>query len=275
MVESRKTVKQILTYLVLTICSLMIIIPIFWMFLTAFKTRVDIFSSPPKLIFHPVLSNFHRVFVKDSFGKYYSNSLIVALSAVCLTLILGVFCGYGLSRLKFRQKEDLAFWILSTRMAPPIAVVIPFFIFWRALGLIDTYLGLIILYILLNLGFVVWILRSFFDEIPMELEEAALIDGCNRFQVLMKIILPVCKPGLMASGLLTFIMCWNEFLFSLVLTSGEMRTAPVAVTGYITFRGINWGPMAAAGVLIILPVLFIALIGQKLIVKGLVRGAIR
>ncbi len=271
----RMKVKALLRYIVLSVLSLFVVVPILWMGLTAFKTKVDIFAMPPRLTFQPTLENFQRVFFKDNFGRYYANSLIVSTCSVVVTLALGIFCGYGLSRAKFRYKENLSFWILSTRMAPPIAVVIPFFIFWKSFGLIDTYPGLIILYVLLNLGFVVWVLRSFFDEIPLELEEAALIDGCNAVQVLTKIVLPLSRPGIMSAGLISFIVCWNEFLFSLVLTSGEMRTAPIAVTGYITFRGINWGPMSAAGILIIVPVLLIAILGQKLIVKGLVRGAIK
>ena len=273
--KNKKRIKEVLRYVILTILSIAVIFPIFWMCSTAFKTRVDIFAMPPVWFSKPVMNNYYRVFAKDFFGRYYINSLIVSTLSVSFTLLLGILCGYGLSRFEFRHKEDLSFWILSTRMAPPVFVIVPFFIFWRRLGLLDSYIGLAILYILLNLGLVVWLMRAFFDEIPKELEEVALLDGCSRLQALLKITLPLCKPGLMAAGLFSFIMCWNEFLFALVLTSGDMRTAPVAVSGYITFRGINWGPMAAAGTLIVLPVLMIALLGQKFLVKGLIRGAIR
>jgi len=273
--KNKRNIKGFFKYAFLILYSLSIIVPIFWLFLTAFKTRVDIFSSTPKIFFQPILSNFQKVFIKDSFGTYYFNSLIVSVCSVILILTLSIFCAYGLSRYNFKHEEDLSFWMLSTRMLPPVAVIIPFFIFWRELGLTNTRFGLIILYVLINLGYTIWVLRSFIDGIPKELDEAASIDGCSRFQVLLRIILPLCKPGLVASGLLAFITCWNEFLFSLVLTSAKMRTAPVAVSGYITFRGINWGPMAAAGSLIVLPVLIIALIGQKYIVEGLMRGAIK
>jgi len=273
--KNKKRIKEVLRYVILIALSIVVIFPILWMCSTAFKTRVDIFAMPPVWLLKPVMSNYYRVFVKDFFLRYYINSLIVSALAVSFALLVGIPCGYGLSRFEFKHKEDLAFWILSTRMAPPVFVIIPFFILWRRLGLTDTYVGLAILYALLNLGLVVWLMRAFFDGIPKELEEVALLDGCSRLQALLKIVLPLCKPGLMAAGLFSFIMCWNEFLFALVLTSGNMRTAPVAVSGYITFRGINWGPMAAAGTLIILPVLIIALLGQKSLVRGFMQGAIR
>ncbi len=273
--KNRKKIKVFVRFAFLLSVSFIIIFPVFWLFLTAFKTRVDIFSPIPKIIFQPTLNNFKTVFIKDSFLTYYLNSTIISICSVFLTLSIGISCAYGLSRCQFKYKENLSFWILATRMMPPIAVIVPFFIFWREVNLLSTYTGLIILYTLINLGYSIWVLKSFIDEIPKELDEAASIDGCSGLQVLLRIILPICKPGLIASGLLTFITCWNEFLFALVLNSGEKMTAPVAVSGYITFRGINWGPMAAAGSLIIFPVLIVAIIGQKYIVKGLSSGAIK
>lgn len=277
---SRIKVKSLffvlLTNLAAWAICLLSLVPILWIVITSFKNKADIFTMPPQWIFFkPTLANYISIFTEGHFSSYFTNSIIVTVSATLLALILGVPAAYGLSRFKFKKRENLMFWILSIRMAPPIAAVIPLFILMIQFGLYNKHIGLVIVYLLFNLPLVIWMTRGFISDIPKELDEAAMLDGCSTMGVLYRVILPNIRPGLMSTAILCIIFSWNEFMFSLVLTGIETRTLPVAVTQFISLTGVAWGPMNAASVVIALPVVIFAIAIQKNLIKGLTMGAIK
>ena len=266
--KSRDWKMTFLTYLV----ALLFAFPILWIFMMALKTSVDSFALPPKLFFKPVLENFKRVFSNSYFLQNYKNSFILAISSTAMSLILGVPAAYAISRINFRGKKTLSFWILVTRMAPASAMVVAYFTILNHLKMIDTLPGLVMVYMSFNIGYIIWMVRGFILSVPIECEEASVIDGCSRFGTFWYITLPLCVPGIVSVGIQAFIFSWNEFLYALILTRTNYKTAPIAVMSYITSEGIAWGELAAASVLIVLPVLVLALIVQKYIVSGLTMG---
>ena len=206
---------------------------------------------------------------------YINNSIIVVVLTTLASVLLGTFAAYGLSRFQFNRKEDVAYWILSLRMLPPIAVVIPFFLLGRFIGLLDTHLLLVIVYLSFNIPFTIWMMRGFIEDIPRELEEAAWVDGCSRFQAIRYIIFPLIAPGVAATSIFCVIQSWNEFSLAFFLTSFNARTVPTTVTFFLTVLGVIWGEMAAVGVIATIPVLIFALIVQKYMVRGLTFGVIK
>lgn len=250
-------------------------LPLLWFFLTSIKTRVDAFSMPPAFIFTPTLSNFSDVLSNGSFLHNYSNSLIISISTTLISLLIGVPAAYALARFEMKGKNDLAFWILSTRMAPPVMVILPFYLLFQKVHLLDTYTGLILVYLTICLPFVVWMMRGYIESIPLDLENAARIDGASRLQAFFKVILPLSMPGIVASGIFAFIMAWNEFLLALILTGNTTKTTTVAITSFITLEGIRWGEIAAAGTLISLPVIVFGILIQKYLVSGLTMGGVK
>jgi multiple sugar transport system permease protein len=271
----RKKGKDILVALAITLILLIVIFPVLMLFLTSIKSQVDAFRYPPKWVFKPVLSNYREIFSNWPFERYLVNSLLVASSSTLLAVVVGSMAAYSLARFRAKRSKDLAFWILSIRMTPPIAAIIPIFILLRNLGLLDTRLGLFITYSTLNLPFAVWLLRGFFMEIPVEIEESAMVDGCSRYRLFWQICLPLIAPGLATTAIFCFIFSWNEFLFALILTATKAQTMPVAVTGFIRETGIMWGHMAAAGIVIMLPMVLFTIALQKNLVRGLTMGAIK
>jgi multiple sugar transport system permease protein len=262
----------------LVVCGAVVIFafPIFYIITTAFKDKFLAFTLPPAWIFKPTLSNFGLVFTKVGFFGNLKNSLIVASTTTLASLALGTPAAYALVRFRFRFKENLAFWILSTRMAPPIAIIIPFFLIARGSGLYDTRLGLIIIYTAFNLPLTIWMMRSFLEEIPVDLDEAVLIDGGTPLDAFWRVILPICAPALAATAILCFIFSWNEFLMAVILAGREAKTLPVMVTGYLQqTRGILWSEMSAASLLIMLPALLVTGFVQRYLVVGLSYGAVK
>lgn len=268
-------VKKIIFVVIATVVFGVILFPPVVLFLTSIKTELDALSFPPKWIFKPTLENYTEIFKFSPFAKYLLNSLTVASLNTGVVLVLGSFAAYSLARFKFKGAENLAFWILSIRMMPPVAAIIPIYIIMRNLRLLDTPWSLVITYLTFNLPFAVWMMRSFFREIPREIEESALVDGCSVFGAFRKIALPLAAPGLAATGILTFIFSWNEFLFALILTGSKAVTLPVGITGYMKETGINWGYMTAGGALALIPVIVFTILVQKHLVKGLTMGALK
>jgi multiple sugar transport system permease protein len=219
--------------------------------------------------------NYQSVLSAVDVPRSYLNSAIISLATTCFSLLIGSMAAYGLARLKFRRKEDLSFWILSTRMFPPIATIIPIYLLFRNLSLLDTHIALILVYTTFNLGFSVWMMQGFFAEIPVELEEFAYIDGCTRWQVLTRIIYPLARPGLAATAIFCLIFSWNEYLFAVILSGRQSRTMPVIAAGAITDRGVMWGDLTAVAVLIAIPVMIFASLVQKHLVRGLTFGALK
>jgi len=274
-----KTLKKRIVSLLLTLITALVFIfvlfPPFMLFLTSIKTNVDALRYPPVWLFKPVASNYREIFQLIPFGSYLINSLVVALLSTFISLLVGSLAAYGLARFKFKRSKDLSFWILSIRMTPPIAAAIPIFLIMRTLRLLDTKAALILAYCTFNVPFAVWLLRSFFQEIPREIEESAMVDGCSPFGAFFRIALPLIAPGLAATGIFTFIFSWNEFLFALILTGTRAQTVPVSLTGFIRETGIMWSHMAAAGVLAMFPMVIFTALVQRNLVKGLTMGAIK
>jgi multiple sugar transport system permease protein len=268
-------VKKIILVVVAVIVFGVILFPPVVLFLTSIKTELDALSFPPKWVFTPTIKNYVEIFKTSPLVGYALNSFIVASLNTVVCLFLGSMAAYSLARFKFRGADNIAFWILSIRMMPPVAAIIPIYVLMKNLRILDTPWCLVITYLTFNLPFVVWMLKGFFEDIPREIEESALIDGCSEFGVFRKIALPLVAPGLAATAILAFIFSWNEFLFALILTGTKAVTLPVGIMGYMKETGINWGYMTAGGILALIPVIIFTILVQRHLVKGLTLGALK
>jgi ABC-type glycerol-3-phosphate transport system permease component len=251
--------------------------PLFWMVSTSLKPSGEIFATPPRMIpAHPTLDNFGRLFTETSFLTYFRNSATVALTAVLLTLAVSALGAYGLTRFSFRGRDKVAGLILTTYMFAPVMIIIPFYILVRQLGIVNTHLALVLSYTTFCLPFCLWLLRAFFQSIPLELEEAALVDGAGRGRAVLYVVLPLALPGLIATAIFTFILAYNDFLFSMVLiTSEELKTLPVGVNDLFNATIVDWGMIMAAGVMITAPaVVFFAAV-QRYLVQGWGAGGVK
>jgi len=275
MFTMKKAIKIALMYIVVAVILFATLFPIYWMVETSLKEPVETFRIPPKWIFTPTLENYYQVlFVSIPFTRYLLNSVFTATVSTLLALLLGIPCAYSLARFRVGGPH-LPSWILSTRFLPPFVVVIPFFLMFRDLGLLDTRFALILPYLTIQLPFVVWFMRAFIKELPADVEEAAMIDGCSRVEALRRIVLPLMKPAIAASAVFCVIFSWNEFLYALILTGMDAKTLPVATLSFITERGIMWGELTAAGTMTVLPVIVFAFIVQKHMVRGLTYGMLK
>ena len=249
--------------------------PFVWMFLSSFKPTQVIISTELVWAFKPTLEHYRFIFVKQPFVRFILNSISVGITVTALTMFCGSLVAYSISRFNF-GKKPFRLWVLFTRMLPSPVLLIPLFLIFRTLDLLNTLVALVIADSTFLLSFVIWIMRSFFDEVPGTLEESALIDGCTRYQALVKIVLPLSSPGLITTSILTFIFAWNESLFALVFaTATRVKTLPVAAGDFVTGYAINWGPVFASGTLIVIPVFFMSIFLQRYIVRGLTLGAFR
>ena len=266
-------------YTLLALASLASLAPVYWMLTISLKSEADHFASPPQwFVFSPTLEHYKDAFVVRSFGQYLITSAVVALLSTAFALLIGTLAAYALARfeMRFKLNRRLSLWILSTRMFPPIVTIVPLFLMMRELRLINTIAALVIVYTAFNLPFVVWMMRGFFNEVPREMEEAAMVDGDSRLGALFRVVLPLVKPGLAATAVFCLIMSWNEFLFALVLTQTEAAmTLPIGIAGRVTQYEIKWGVMSAAGVVAMLPILIFALSVQRYLVRGLSLGAVK
>ncbi|MEM7042520.1 MAG: carbohydrate ABC transporter permease [Pseudomonadota bacterium] len=253
---------------------LIILFPFLWLLMMSFKTDSDIFAWPPVLLFSPTIDHYLALW-QGNFPKSFANSAIASIVSTALAMIAGVPGAYALSRTAMRSEKSLSLLILSSRMAPPIAFTIPYFLVYRHLDLLDTLTGLIIIYLTFNISLVVWLMRSFFDATPRSLEEAAWIDGATLWQGFTKIILPLSGPGLAATAILCFLYSWNDFFFALILTRTEAMTAPVAVVNFMNYEGWEWGKIAAGGTMVMLPVLIFSILVRKFLIQGMTAGAIK
>jgi multiple sugar transport system permease protein len=249
--------------------------PFFWMVLGSFKPLESIIATELVLRFTPTWENYEAIFSRFAFWTYTANSFLVAISTTLITVAASILAAYALSR--YRAGGRLfEFWLMFTRMLPPATLLIPLFLIFRTLGLINTLTGLILADASFLLSFSVWLLRGFFDEVPVGLEEAALCDGATRMQSLFYVVLPMAAPGVTATVILSLIFAWNEYLFAIVFASATAsKTLPAAANDFITGYAINWGPVFASGVIIVLPVALAALLLQRYIVRGITLGAFR
>jgi len=259
--------------LIFLICCFFIF-PFVWMVLISFRSRVDILD--PSKIFVPLtLDNYTTIIRDNNIFSYFYNSFVVSIFTTLISLALGTLAAYGFARYGWKKKEDNTFWVLSQRFLPAMAVVIPYFLMAATAHLLDTKLLLIICYSTFSISFTILMMRGFIEDVPIELEEAAFMDGCTRFQTITKIVFPLVLPGMVATAIFCVINCWNEFVFANFLTSINAKTVPTSVMMYLSVSGVKWGEMAATGVMSVIPVLTFAIIMQKHMIRGLTFGAVK
>jgi ABC-type glycerol-3-phosphate transport system permease component len=266
----------VLLRVLLWLIVLAALFPILWMILSSFKPADVVQAIPPIWSFRPTLANYADALVGGaSIGALVLHSLVVATLSTLLTLITGLPAAYALTRLRFRRKQFVGNWILSTILFPPVVSAIPVFILVGKLGLTDTYPSLVIPYAAFNLPIIIWMLRSFIEQVPFEIDEAARIDGLSHFGIVRHMILPLVAPGLAAAAILSFLFSWNEFLFALTLTRTFVKTAPVGVMEFTGMYGTQWDDLTAASTIIAAPVLVMTLILRRHIISGLTFGAVK
>lgn len=278
------TPGDLVRYATIILLLVFFLFPIFWMIATSFKPDEAILTKPPTWFFKPTLENYRYAFQEADFVLFLKNTLIVSLTSTLLVVIMGSLASYSFARYNV-GKGHIMFFILTTRMFPAIAVVLPYFILFRGIGRtaigqflnigLDTAGALVITYTMFNLPFAIWLMFSFFQEIPIELEDSARLDGYSRFQVFLRVVLPLAAPGIAVTAIFSLIFAWNEFLFAFMLTRDVARTITIGVSGFWTQRGILWGPLSAAAVICVLPMLVFALALQRYFVRGLTFGAVR
>ena len=300
--------SKLIAGVVVVVYALVTMIPLVWIFMTGFKSPPDSISYPPKIVFQPTLEGYVNLFTSRSrqtpeyieslgapkswyeelvrkrnmvisgpsrFKDRYFNSVIIGFGSTFLAVFLGTLAAYGFSRFKVPLQDDLLFFILSTRMMPPIAVAIPIFLMYREIGLSDTALGMILLYTAVNVSLAVWLLKGFVDEIPMEYEEAAVIDGYSRLQAFLKVVLPQMRAGIAATAIFCLIFAWNEYAFALLLTSGEAQTAPPFIPTIIGEGGLDWPAVGAGTTLFLLPIVIFTILLRNQLLRGITFGAVR
>lgn len=274
----RRNPKRLLTTAIILALDLIVLawfaFPLLWMFLSALKTQAGMFTMPPRWIFEPTLANFQILLDRGAL-LYFRNSLVASLGAVVVATTLGSLAGYGLARGRFRHTKDISWWIITTRMAPIPAVLVPLYGIFRGVGLLNTLPGLIVAFTTFSLPLAVWLMMSFFRDVPKELEEAVWVDGGTVFQSFWNVALPLVTPGLIATATLSFIFAWNDYLFATVLTSGPTQTLPVVTASLQTMHGVVWGQVMSMGTLIFVPVLLLGVAIRKYLVRGLTLGAIK
>ncbi len=284
-----RAVKAVLFYLALAVALMFFLFPIFWILETSFKNLRDAQSPVPKFFdFTPTLDNYRHIFVQTTtdvsgnaqnvstdFPHFFVNSIVIDVTSTALALVLGTLAAYAFSRFRVAGKNDMLFFILSQRMLPPVAVLVPIFLMYSRLNLIDTYHGMILLYTTFNLPFAVWMMKGFIDEIPKEYEDAAMVDGYTRFQAFYKIIVPQSLPAAAATAVFLLITVWNEFVFATQLTQTSTRTAPPGIAGAQTLGGIDWGLIAAVSTLFVLPVVIFTFLVRNYLLRGVTFGAVR
>ncbi len=272
----RKRLVQIARYLGVLVAVLIVAFPIYWLFIMAFKSAEEMFSVPP--IYWPSefhLGNFIVLFsgINEDF-RTFINSLIIATSTTIVTMILGTMCAYSMARFR-TGGHNFAIWIMSQRMLPPIAIAFPLFLAFAFVDILDTFPSIIVVYVAFNLPFAIWMMRGYIEDIPVELEESALVDGCTRWEVLYRVILPMSRAGIFATAVFTFVFTWNEFVFALVLSNKDIVTFPVQVTGYFAVQQTYWNKVGSMSILGSLPVFFAVIFFQRFLVRGISMGALK
>lgn len=267
--------------LIWTVMTVITLLPIYWMLLVSGRTRVEMFSRPSFLTDSFYWGNYAAVITNPSFQEYMLNSLIIATANAALVTVLALLATFALSRYRLAGEDSIFFWTITNRMAPPAVFLLPLFLlFTQAFvigqwSLFDTHIGLILLYCVFNLPFAIWLMKGMIDGIPKELDEAAMLDGCGTFQLLTRVIVPLARPGLAVTAILTWVFAWNEYLFAATLTSVEARTITTGLAEFVTVTGTNWGELAATASLTLLPALVFLGFAQRHIVAGLTFGALK
>jgi multiple sugar transport system permease protein len=272
---ARPSAGRILPYALLIFILLWTLIPVGWMLLSSFKTLTDVLSPTPLLMFKPTLVNYiSLVSGGNNILTYFRSSVLAAGISTIIATTLGCLAGYGLARGNFRAKRHLAFWIIATRMAPIAAVILPLFIGFTFLHLINTVWGLIVAYLSFNLPFAIWIMNAFFADLPPGIEEAARVDGATNFQTFWRIALPMTAPGIVTTAILCLVFSWNDYAFAVTFAGPGSQTLPVAASQLITQTGVDWGQLTAIGTVVALPMVLVGLAVRRYLVRGLTLGAV-
>ncbi|MGH2560013.1 MAG: carbohydrate ABC transporter permease [Thermomicrobiales bacterium] len=275
MTQRGRTARNLLTYLLLVVVILIWAFPVLWVILTSLKPRTAIFTSPPTLLFVPTLDHYQEALNTHGILSSIKNSLIITVGSTVLALLVAVPAAYAYARLRFRLKTTLSFYTLFMQMAPPIGLLIPYFFALNELRMLDSYLGMITIYLTFTIPFSVWIMITYFQDVPRELEEAATVDGASRFGAFARIVLPQVRGGVAVTAIFAFINAWSEFLYAVVLTGPDTQTATVAIFSFLAAEESRWGPFTATGVMIMAPVVAVALVAQRQIVQGLSLGGVK
>lgn len=270
-VQTKDYAKYLQRLLVVAVV-LAFLFPFFWMLLASFKTQQQIMSTQNVLVFTPTFQNYADVFEQYDFLKFIINSFIIAVGSTLLSLVLGLPAAYSIARY---HQNKLGLTILVARIVPGITFLIPWYILFTKLHLVDSYTSMILSHMLVGLPYIVWIMVPYFENIPIELEESARVDGCTIQEAFFRIVLPISGPGIITASIFSFVFSWNNFMFSLVLSGDKTKTLPIAVYSFLSYSEINWGGLMAAAVVITLPVLILALLSQKYIINGLTAGAVK
>ncbi|WP_164667217.1 carbohydrate ABC transporter permease [Virgibacillus doumboii] len=248
--------------------------PILWIFITGFKTESEAINIPPSIFFEPTLENFQMVWGMG-IGEFFINSAIVTVSSTLLALLLGVPAAYALALFKIKRKDDILFWIISTRFLPIAGIIIPLYLIFKNINLLDSLLALTLLYAAMNVPLIIWMMRSFFNDVSIEIIEATRVDGATGLQAFFKVVLPLVRPGLVSTALLSMVFAWNEFFFAVSLSYTNAATLPVNMASYMTQEGLFWAQMSAAASISILPVIILGWFTQRQLVRGLTMGAVK
>jgi multiple sugar transport system permease protein len=277
--KAKKAGLAALAYLTIALALFVTLFPIYWIAVNSFKLDLEIFAVPPVWWpANPTLKHYYAAFVERPFLIYALNSLTIAVATTIVSLVFGTMAGYALARFHYpgRMKYHVSFWILSTRMMPPIVTMIPLFLFFNYFSLLNTKTAVVVAYTAFNLPFATWMMKSYFQELPVELEEAAMVDGDTRWGAFLHVALPLARPGLAATAIFILILSWNEFLLALILTKTEQSlTLPIGIAGRISQYTTYWGEISAAGFMACVPIMIFALIVQKHLVRGLSFGAVK
>src|SRR5690625_268086 len=259
-----------LTYLI----AFLFFFPVLWIFITGFKTESEAIKIPPTFKFSPTLENFQVVW-NSGMGEFFMNSIIVAIGSTLIALLLGVPAAYALSMYRMKRKDDILFWVISTRFLPVAGIIIPLYLVFKSVHLLDSLIALILLYAAMNVSLIIWMMRSFFNDVSYEIIEAAQIDGASGLQSFFKVVLPLVKPGIVSTALLSMVFAWNEFFFAVSLSYTRAATLPVYMSSYMTQEGLFWAKMSAAATIAIIPVIILGWFTQKQLVRGLTMGAVK
>jgi len=264
--------KNIGYYIAVYIILLFVIFPFLWMVLSSFKTQAQMMDTRHFFNFSPTLQNYSDVFQRYNFTQPIINSFTIAFISTSLALLLGLPASHAIARYRMTK---LSIVLLIIRMIPAITFLVPWYIIFSLLGMIDTYTSMILAHMLVALPFIVWIMVPYFESIPREIEESAYVDGSGKFRTFLQIVLPLCGPGIITSAILSFVFSWNNFMFGIILSGRKTKTLPIAIYGFLTYTDINWGGLMAGSVIITAPIILISLILQRYIIKGLISGAVK
>jgi multiple sugar transport system permease protein len=267
--------SRVLAWVLLAVGLFWTLVPLVWMLASSLKSDADVTAATPKLFFTPTLDNYRDLFSgANDLTPYLWHSILAAGLSAVLAVALGALAGYGLARTQMRGKRHMSFWIISTRMAPIAAVVLPLFLIFRQLGLIDSIPGLVLAYLTFDLPFAIWLMSAFFADIPPSLEESALVAGCSRWQAFWQVVLPLTKAGLVTTFVLCLVFAWNDYAFALVFSGPNSQTLPIAASQLVTQTGIDWGQLCAIGTFVVVPMMLAGLAVRRWLVTGLTLGAV-